>query len=100
MEPALSEVRAASLVKAWNIRELLADGEHPRSAAFLLEYKNVGFSFIPRPVDNIPELDITEEVAADPIQLDEEESSSGEESEGANRGGVEGNSNKESSGSE
>ena len=100
MEPTLSEVRAAELVKAWNIRELLADGEHPRSAAFHLEYKNIGSSFIARPVDGIPELDITEEVAADPIQLDEEESSSGEDNEGDNRGGAEGGSSEASSSGE
>ena len=76
MEPALNEVRLLELVKAWKIREPLGDGEHPRSAAFLLEYKNVGSSFIARPVDSIPEFDSFEDTAAEPIQLDEEESSS------------------------
>ena len=89
MEPALSEVRISELVKDWNIREPLGDGEHPRSAAFLLEYKNTGSSFIARHVDTVPEFDSSEEISAEPIQLDEEESSSESEPAGvvSNLGG-------------
>ena len=86
MEPSLNEVRLSELVKAWNIREPLADGEHPRSAAFLLEYKNIGSSFIARPMDNIPEFDTSAEAAVDPIQLDEEESSSNSNTRGGAKG--------------
>jgi hypothetical protein len=64
------------LVKAWNIREPLGDGEHPRSAAFLLEYKNIGSSFIARPADSVPVFDIIAEPTAEFVQLDEEESGS------------------------
>lgn len=97
MESDVSEVRGAELIKAWNNREPLADGDHPRSASFLLEYKNIGSSFIARPVDSIPELYFTKKAAADPIDLDEEESSS---SEGDNRGATEGDTSEESSSGE
>ena len=67
----------------------MGDGEHPRSAAFLLEYKNTGSSFIARPVDSVPDFDSTEEISTEPIQLDEEESSSESEPAGvvSNLGG-------------
>ena len=89
-------------MKAWNIREPLGDGEHPRSAAFLLEYKNTGSSFIARPVDSVPDFDSSEEISAEPIQLDEEESSSESEPAGVSNlgaGSVDGSSSSSTSSS-
>ena len=70
-EPDITEIYVDELLKAWNIKERLLDGKHPRSVAYLLEYKNTTTSFIARPVDKVPNLKAPEVGLSDPIVIEE-----------------------------
>lgn len=44
-------------MKVWNLRKsFVAGGDHPRSASFLLEYKNSTSGFTAHPMEIIPEI--------------------------------------------